>query len=176
MFCQKCGTKNPDNGKFCRNCGTDLGSGSNALTGKWEAMEGLEKLEEIKKWNKKQKPISYESAITKIFTGLGFLIVAIVLGFTGVAGGQFWWFWLLIPAFGSLGSGVAQYVQLKKTEQQRVLLNQQNPQNVISSAPQNASLPSGQPDYVAVQFTLQNRRSRPAERHRQHDETSRNEF
>ena len=126
-----------------------MGGGAIVPGGKWEAMEGFEKLEEIKKWNKKQKPISYESAITKIFTGLGFLIVAIVLGFTGVAGGQFWWFWLLIPAFGSLGSGVAQYIQLKKTEQQRILLNSQNSPNVISSAPQNASLPPSQTNYVA---------------------------
>ncbi|MGI8670151.1 MAG: zinc-ribbon domain-containing protein, partial [Aridibacter sp.] len=23
MFCPKCGTQNPENGKFCRKCGTD---------------------------------------------------------------------------------------------------------------------------------------------------------
>lgn len=149
MFCQKCGTKNPDNGKFCRNCGTDLGNVSNALTGNWEATEGFEKLREIKSWNKKQKPVSYESAITKIFTGLAFLIVAIVLGITGIAGGQFYWFWMLIPAFGSLGSGFAQYVQLRKTEQQKTFLAPQSERNIISPAPPNAGLPPSQTEYAA---------------------------
>lgn len=112
-------------------------------------MEGFEKLEEIKKWNKKEKPISYESAITKIFTGLAFLIVAIVLGATGVAGGQFWWFWMLIPAFGSLGSGIAQYVQLRKTEQQRNLNASFDDRAGISSGEQNYSLPPTQENYIA---------------------------
>lgn len=149
MFCQKCGTKNPDNGKFCRNCGTDLGNGPNAFPEKWVKMDGFEQLKEIKAWNKKQKPISYESAITKIFTGLAFLMVAIVLGFTGIAGGQFYWFWMLIPAFGSLGSGVAQYVQLRKTEQQRAFSASQNDRNFISPAPTNNNLPSSQTEYIA---------------------------
>ena len=99
--------------------------------------------------DKKGKPVNYESAITKIFTGLAFLIVAIVLGFTGIAGGQFWWFWMLIPAFGSLGSGVAQYVQLKKSERQNVSFTPQNAQNVIPSTPPNPSLPPTQTEYIA---------------------------
>jgi ribosomal protein L40E len=33
MFCPKCGTQNPVTGKFCRSCGTDLATVSDALSG-----------------------------------------------------------------------------------------------------------------------------------------------
>ncbi len=33
MFCPKCGIKNPENGKYCRSCGTDLNIVSKALRG-----------------------------------------------------------------------------------------------------------------------------------------------
>ncbi len=141
MFCPKCGTQNPETGRFCRNCGADLGNVSEALSGNLRKHQNLV--------DKKGKPINYEQAITKIFSGLAFLIVAAVLGITGVAGGKFWWFWLLIPAFGSLGSGVAQYIHLKKTEKQNVLSAPQNAPNVINSAPQNFALPPNQADYIA---------------------------
>jgi zinc-ribbon domain len=146
MFCPKCGTQNPDNGKFCRACGTDLGNVSAALTGN---SSGFEQLEQIQSWKKKRKPISYETAITKMFTGLGFLVLATVLAVTKVAGGQFWWFWLLIPAFGALGSGIAQYVQLKKTEQQ------QNSQNSLNYSSHNQRLLSPEEAVGAIQNQLQ---------------------
>jgi len=141
MFCPKCGTQNSETGRFCRTCGADLGNVSEALSGNLRKAQNLV--------DKKGKPVNYESAVVKMFTGLAFLIVAMVLGFTGVAGGQFWWFWMLIPAFGSLGSGVAQYIQLKKSEGQNVSFTPQNVNNVINSAPQNSALPPGQNDYVA---------------------------
>ena len=141
MFCPKCGTQNQETGRFCRSCGADLGNVSEALSGNLRKNHNLV--------DKKGKPISYEQAITKIFSGLAFLIVAAVLGITNVAGGKFWWFWMLIPAFGSLGSGVAQYIQLKKTERQNIAFAPQNAQNIISSTPQNAALPPGQTDYIA---------------------------
>ncbi|MCB1024984.1 MAG: zinc ribbon domain-containing protein, partial [Acidobacteria bacterium] len=34
MFCPKCGTKNPNKGKYCRKCGSDLELVSDALSGK----------------------------------------------------------------------------------------------------------------------------------------------
>ncbi|MDQ3181648.1 MAG: zinc ribbon domain-containing protein, partial [Acidobacteriota bacterium] len=34
MFCPKCGIQNPETGKFCRSCGTDLAVISDAMTGK----------------------------------------------------------------------------------------------------------------------------------------------
>jgi hypothetical protein len=94
------------------------------------------------------KQLNWDGAITKIFTGLAFLIVSIILGVTGMAGGKAWWFWLLIPAFGSLGSGIAQYVQLKKYEGQNV--NFAPPEQAsMPAAPENSALPPSQADYVA---------------------------
>ncbi len=34
MFCPKCGIQNPETGKFCRQCGTDLSPVADALAGK----------------------------------------------------------------------------------------------------------------------------------------------
>jgi hypothetical protein len=108
MFCPKCGQQNPETGKFCRNCGTDLGNVATALTA------GIP--EQAARIRRRRRSASLESAVTRIFTGLAFLAVACVLGITNAAGGRFWWFWLLIPAFGSIGRGVAQYLQLKRLE------------------------------------------------------------
>jgi hypothetical protein len=142
MFCPKCGTQNPETGRFCRNCGADLGNISEALSGNLKKPQNLV--------DKKGKPVNWESAIVKIFTGLAFLIVAAVLGITGIAGGKFWWFWMLIPAFGSLGSGIAHYIQLKKIEQQqRVSFTPPDSSNVISSASSNTALPPTNTEYVA---------------------------
>jgi len=141
MFCPKCGTQNPDDGRFCRKCGADLGNVTAALTGTPRHLQYTV--------DPRKRGVSWEHAITKIFTGVAFLIVAIILGITGKFGGQVWWFWLLIPAFGSLGSGVAQFVQLKKLEKQEAGFVPQNTDKTINSAPQNNALPPTQTDYVA---------------------------
>lgn len=138
MFCPKCGTQNPETGKFCRSCGTDLGNVSDALTGK------LAKPRQM--LDRKGKPLSWEGAITKIFTGLAFLAVAVALAFTRMGAG--WWFWMLIPAFGSLGAGIAQWVQLKKSEQSSASFSgSYRPE--LDSPPQSPSLPPTQTSYVS---------------------------
>lgn len=141
MFCPKCGTQNPDDGRFCRSCGADLGNVSAALSGKISKPQNLV--------DRKGRPVNWESAITKIFTGAAFLVVAVVLGITGMAGARVWWFWMLIPAFSALGAGIAQYVQLKKSEGQNVVVAPQNTQNTIAQPPVNQALPPTQTDYVA---------------------------
>jgi len=104
MFCPKCGQQNPENGKFCRSCGTDLGNVSGAISN-----QPMQKLV-----NHKGKPIHWEGAFTKFATGVAFLIISIALAFSNT--GRGWWFWLLIPAFGSIGSAAAQYFQLRRAE------------------------------------------------------------
>jgi len=111
MFCPKCGIKNPDDGKFCRSCGTDLGNVSDVLSGKLQIEKGCT--------NSKGKRISLESSLTKLFMGIAFLVISIVLGVTGA--GRGWWFWMLIPALMFIGGGIAQFIQvrsIKKTNGQ----------------------------------------------------------
>ena len=138
MFCPKCGIQNPETGKFCRSCGTDLGNVSNALSGKLPTDQSC--------FNSNGKPISLESAATKFFMGIAFVIVAVVLAVTGKGGG--WWFWMLIPAFMMLGTGAAQYVQLRNFERGRQRFTAES-DNVISGSAPNASLPSPKTTFVA---------------------------
>ncbi|MEJ7847217.1 MAG: zinc-ribbon domain-containing protein [Pyrinomonadaceae bacterium] len=140
MFCPKCGTENPESGKFCRGCGTDLGNITDALSGRLSKSQAL--------IDNKGEPVNYEGPITRMFTGVAFLIVAIVLAITGVAGAKVWWFWMLIPAFGSLGSGVAQYIQLKKQESGSFQIASPDDRNILTQN-QNSKLPPSQIEYVS---------------------------
>jgi hypothetical protein len=149
MFCPKCGTQNPETGKFCRTCGTDLGNVSEALSGKSGSVSCGIGFQPMNLVNHKGKSVSWETAIGKIFTGIAFLIVSIILGVTGMAGAKVWWFWMLIPAFGALGSGVAQLIQLKKSEKQAVAsFVPASRQNEVNSAPRTSALPPTQTEYV----------------------------
>lgn len=151
MFCPKCGIQNPETGKFCRSCGTDLGTVSDALSGKssGKGFGMMQPGQPLSVMNHKGKPVSWESAFGKLGMGVAFVVVAFILGATGM--GKGWWFWMLIPGFLMLASGAAQCVQITKSDQQKDLSPQherQN-QNEISSAPQNAVLPPTQTVYVA---------------------------
>ena len=134
MFCPKCGGPNPETGKFCRTCGTDLGNVTQALTG------NLPQPRQI--LDHKGRPVSWDRAIPKLFTGLAFLAVAIALAVSRTGTG--WWYWMLIPAFTSLGAGVAQLIQLRKAEKGGMMYQP----DVLPSA-QNAALPPPQTQCVA---------------------------
>ncbi len=136
MFCPKCGGQNPDTGKFCRTCGTDLGNVSSALSASPARPQRLV--------NAKGKPIHWEGAISKLGTGLAFLIISIILAFSGM--GRGWWFWLLIPAFTCLGAGIAQSIQLRKAEKGGVVYSA-SPDALPQ--PQNTALPAQQTEWAA---------------------------
>ena len=143
MFCPKCGTENPETGRFCRACGTDLGNVSSALSGELSGPQPV-------LLDKKGRPVNWESAIAKLFGGLAFLAVSIALAFSQM--GRYWWFWLLIPAFGGIGTGLAQLVQLKKTEQQNTTFVPDKPNRI--STPVREALPSSDQDYIKPQSSI----------------------
>ncbi|HEX3100651.1 MAG TPA: hypothetical protein VHQ01_02605 [Pyrinomonadaceae bacterium] len=134
MFCPKCGGQNPETGKFCRSCGTDLGNVSQALTGALPPPRQI--------LDHKGRPVSWDRAIPKLFTGIAFLAVTCALAFSGT--GRGWWYWMLIPAFTSLGAGLAQLIQLRKAEKGGMMYSP----TVLPPA-QNTALPPPQTQWVA---------------------------
>jgi hypothetical protein len=57
-----------------------------------------------------------DNAFKNVFMGIAFLFVSLALGFSRMGAG--WWFWMLIPAFSMMGTGVAQYIRLKESKKQ----------------------------------------------------------
>ncbi|NNF00096.1 MAG: zinc ribbon domain-containing protein [Pyrinomonadaceae bacterium] len=140
MFCPKCGTKNPETGKFCRKCGTDLGTVSDAISGNLPSSKSKSGK------RKKKEQNSWEGAMTKLFMGLAFVTVSIILGFSST--GRGWWFWMLIPGFAMLGAGIAQVIQLKQTPPPTQPKEVNNSQSVFEDA-EKQSLPPKQTDFVS---------------------------
>lgn len=119
MFCPKCGTKNPDDGKFCRSCGVDLANVSAAMTGSTSnallkdlGLDGSSLTPEPRK----DPHDLYADSIKSILSGIGFVIVSVALFFTNVAGGRVWFWALLFPAFTFLAKGISEMMKYRKME------------------------------------------------------------
>lgn len=114
MFCPKCAAQNNDGTSFCRVCGANVSLVPQALTGQLPQAES----EKDASCMRSGKPATYESAFRSLFMGVAFLLVAVALGFSRTGGG--WWFYMLIPAFALMGTGVAHYMRVK--EQQKGMM------------------------------------------------------
>jgi hypothetical protein len=155
MFCQKCGTQNPDNGKFCRACGTDLGNNSIAVAG-GSSMQPIQPVNPAFYVNRKGRIKSndpdelWAGGIKSVIMGVGFLVVALALLITNVAGGQAWWWSMLFPAFSMLAAGASHIARSKRiTEKQSTGNFVAQNQFLNSQTPQN--LPATQTDYIKPQ-------------------------
>ena len=150
MFCPKCGTQNPETGKFCRSCGTDLGNVSAALTGNLPAQFSDAGTAQIHHEARRRSDPNevFGDAIKGIISGVGFLVVAFALFTTGVAGGKAWWWAMLFPAFIALSKGISDYLKSKRMETAQIGYSNQ-PQHVLHQPSANASLPPIQTNYVA---------------------------
>jgi hypothetical protein len=116
MFCQNCGTQNPENGRFCRSCGNDLG---NAAASKALAQQPDFYIDHKGRKRSNNPDDIWSQAIRNMIMGVGFLVVAMGLLFTGVAGGHSWWWTMLFPAFGSIASGASMFAKVRRMEQNR---------------------------------------------------------
>ena len=117
MFCPKCATQNLDGASFCRTCGANISLVPQALTGQL-VQSPTEEITEGRRGRRRGRELSLDHAFKNIFMGMAFLIIAIALSRSI---GQAWWFWMLIPAFSMMGTGVAQYIRLKEKQRQTSL-------------------------------------------------------
>ena len=121
MFCPKCATQNMDGARFCRACGADISLVPQAMSGRLpEAqaadVEALGQTDDStgrrrRRHRRHREEPSLEKGIKNLFTGIGFLLVTIMLAFMPI--GRGWWFWMFIPAFATLGGGFAEIARAK---------------------------------------------------------------
>ena len=138
MFCPKCAAQNLDGASYCRVCGANISLVPQALTGQLPHVseEGLSRAE--RRARRRHREIGLDTAFKNAFMGVAFLLVAIALLFTRMGGG--WWFWMLIPAFALIGTGIAHYIRYRE-EQKRQLARGVMGQSSIYAPPQVNSFP-----------------------------------
>ena len=110
MFCPKCAAQNVDGASFCRSCGSNISLIPHALSGQLEDRDRPSR-------RKRRREPSIEEAIRSIVMGIAFAVVSILVMEYAPAG-RIWWFWMLIPAAGSLARGLAELARIKSARSQ----------------------------------------------------------
>lgn len=119
MFCPKCATQNLDGASFCRSCGANISLVPQALSGQLVQQPPQQPwIEEGGFRMRRGRELTLDHAFKRFFMGIAFLIISIVLSRTIGAG---WWFWMLIPAFSLMATGVAQYIRLQEYQKRASL-------------------------------------------------------
>jgi len=114
MFCPKCATQNLEGASFCRVCGANISLVPQALAGQPLQSTSEENQLDCAPFSsrrRRRRELTLDQAFKSMFTGIAFFIIALALSRSIGAG---WWFWMLIPAFSLMGTGVAQYMRLKE--------------------------------------------------------------
>jgi hypothetical protein len=121
MYCPKCGTQNVEDASFCRGCGANVSLVPQALEGRLPDAVAKGKRGKHSKKHEEEEPPNLTSGVVKLFVGIAFIIVALSVRNAWQIAGQVWWFWLLIPAAGSLGTGVAELARLDQYQKSKRL-------------------------------------------------------
>jgi len=110
MYCPNC-TAVIEGSKYCRACGANVSLVAQALTGQLGSGELAEATAE-------RRSRVIEKAVSSLFSGLGLIVASIaVLNFA--PGGRIWWYWLLVPAFASIGHAASQYLRYREIGRSR---------------------------------------------------------
>lgn len=137
MFCPKCGIENPDNSKFCRNCGTNLTNVLAFVRGEVEQNDLVNYRTEIAEL--------HSTGVRNTILGAGFFVTSIFLRLIPPSDGILWLLFM-IPGFCLIASGVRRILKsegLKKIPPPLTV----NP--TLSSAQENNLLPPTQTEYVS---------------------------
>ena len=141
MFCPKCAAQNLEGASYCRGCGANISMVPQALSGQLaQAEDDDPTLCGKRAVRRRGKEASLDNAFRNAFMGIAFLLVAIALAFSRMGTG--WWFWMLLPAFSLMGTGVAQYIRVREAQKREMVGGQnQTYQPVMQSAPAVNSFP-----------------------------------
>lgn len=164
MYCPNCAAP-IDGVKFCRSCGANVSLVPEAMTGRLPTAAGSDTTGQDdgrRGRHKRRGSPNVASGIQRAFMGLGFVFVAMALSFSRA--GNDWWFWMLIPAFIFLGSGIGEIVRAKQAQE---MTSSVAPPTAMPSAPRAAEMPAPNTAQIAPPPSIvedTTRRFDPAER------------
>ncbi len=138
MFCPKCGTENPDDGKFCRGCGANL---SNVLA----ALDNAS-IEKFDFADTDEATELSSTGIRNIVLGFGFLMTSVFL--FALPGDTIFWLMAMIPGFVLLASGISRTVKAEAMKKKPARTNDRFQQSAFSAVQSKKELPPTQTDYV----------------------------
>lgn len=109
MYCPKCGTQNPNDGRFCRVCGANV---VNVLA----FVEGTITTESDLLADEKT-PGLYSSGVRNVILAMGFVVGSIFI--KSMPGDTYLWLLFLIPGICLLASGVSRILKFEELEKLR---------------------------------------------------------
>ena len=139
MYCPKCATQNVEDASFCRGCGANVSLVPQALTGHLPESTSVDGIGRETTRRRRDESPNLSYAIVKTFVGIAFILVALSVKNAWQMAGHLWWFWMLIPAAGSLGSGIAEFVRLNQGQKSNQLTGSAYMPPAISNAPPRAA-------------------------------------
>ncbi|HBR56013.1 MAG TPA: hypothetical protein DEA22_00835 [Blastocatellia bacterium] len=155
MFCPKCGTQNPDDGKYCRSCGTDIGNVRAAIDGT-PAPHSSEAYPDFKTGFGRRRAVRrldpnevYGDAVRRMVTGFGFIVISIVLLSTGVAGGRAWWWAMLFPAFAFIARGFSDFMKSRRMDGSRELADPSAGNTRFQAGQETRVLPNAREAFIS---------------------------
>lgn len=125
MFCPNCAAQNVEGASFCRVCGANISLVPQAISGAMAQRNESEPADLGDRARRRQgrREPGLEQSMKSLFMGFAFLLIALVLSYSSKG----WWFWMLIPAFSMMGTGVAQIIRFKEREKQMLRSSPNSP-------------------------------------------------
>lgn len=165
MFCPKCASQNVDGAHFCRACGANISLVPQALAGQLPVAPAEESSRRGRRGRPEKEP-TFDEGVRNLVMGFGFIAVAIALAIFGrPIGAQVWWFWMLIPAFGLLGKGIAEIVRFNQLKTPPASPAQMPYAPPYEALPQSHASASRGPVASVTEGTTRHLGTEPATRH-----------
>jgi hypothetical protein len=157
MYCPNCAAQ-IDGVRFCRSCGANVSLVSQALNGQiapagdrggdpfescWQSLPARGQIAPAGDRGgdgQGGRSPSIEAAASSFFSGIG-LFIAAFAALSFAPAGRLWWFWILIPAFGSMGHGVGKYLRYRE----HLRLRSGPPSLFSPQVPDTGQLPASKP-------------------------------